>query len=217
MNHGSSTYLLSSFLSIYCIYLWQNRGKSQLIHFKQNTWHCTKMTIIVEEVGLKIFPDGDNLLLIYILWERCLIIHYWFYWVKSQRKKEILSSHRQPLFIQPPVSRTGRKEWTDLLKANWESKSEISETKHACCYHCLKLCMEESALPKLSNHLLKQTKRLNIHLQNIWQKCELAKCSQNSLCSAGTCEAETKVGSGDWVLINSLKRKHCHSPKWDRP
>src|SRR4029434_4527630 len=31
------------------------------------------------------------------------------------------------------------------------------------------------------------------------------------------CEAETKVGSGDCVLINSLKRKHCHSPKWDRP
>src|SRR4029434_118826 len=42
--------------------------------------------------------------------------------------------------------------------------------------------MEESTLPELSNHLLKQTKRLNIHLQNIWQKCELAKCSQNSLC-----------------------------------
>ena len=121
------------------------------------------------------------LLLIYILWERCLIIHYWFYWVKSKRKKEILSSHRQSLFIQPPVSRTGRKEWTDLLKAIWESKSEISEIKHACCYHCLKWCMEESTLPKLSNHLLKQLKRLNIHLQNIWQKCELAKCSQNSL------------------------------------
>ena len=31
------------------------------------------------------------------------------------------------------------------------------------------------------------------------------------------CEAETKVGPGDWVLINSLKRKHCHLPKWDRP
>ena len=31
------------------------------------------------------------------------------------------------------------------------------------------------------------------------------------------CEAEFKVGPGDWVLINSLKRKHCHSPKWDRP
>src|SRR4029434_3776427 len=77
--------------------------------------------------------------------------------------------------------------------------------------------MEESTLPKLSNHLLKQIKRLNIHLQNIWQKCELAKCSQNSLCSAGTCEAEIKVGPGDWVLINSLERKHCHSPKWDRP
>src|SRR4029434_3425084 len=76
--------------------------------------------------------------------------------------------------------------------------------------------MEESTLPKLSNHLLKQTKRLNIHLQNIWQKCELAKCSQNSLRYAGTCEAETKVGSGAWVLINSLKRKHCHLPKWDR-
>ena len=128
MNHGSSTYLLSSFLSIYCIYLWQNRGKSQLIHFKQNTWHCTKMTIIVEEVGLKIFPDGDNLLLIYILWERCLIIHYWFYWVKSK-----------------------------LYKANWESKSEISEIKHAYCHHCLKWCMEESTLPQHSNHLLKQT------------------------------------------------------------
>src|SRR4029434_6289870 len=77
--------------------------------------------------------------------------------------------------------------------------------------------MEESTLPQHSNHLLKQLKRLNIHLQNIWQKCELAKCSQNSLCSARTCEAETKVGSGYWVLINSLKRKHCHLPKWDRP
>src|SRR4029434_10009774 len=60
-------------------------------------------------------------------------------------------------------------------------------------------------------------KRLNIHLQNIWQKCELAKYSQNSLCSAGTCEAETKVVPGDWVLINSLQRNHCHLPKWDRP
>src|SRR4029434_122345 len=76
--------------------------------------------------------------------------------------------------------------------------------------------MEEPTLPQLSKHLLKQINRLNIHLQNIWQKCELAKCSQNSLCSAGTCEAETKVGSGDWVLIKSLKRKHWHSPKWDR-
>src|SRR4029434_3500500 len=31
------------------------------------------------------------------------------------------------------------------------------------------------------------------------------------------CEAETKVGPRDCVLINSLKRKHYHSPKWDRP
>ena len=92
----------------------------------------------------------------------------------NERKKY----RRQSLFIQPPVSRTGRKEWTNLLKASWESKSEI---KHACCYHCLKWCMEEPTLPQHSNHLLKQTKRLNIHLKNIWQKCELAKCSQNSL------------------------------------
>src|SRR4029434_161032 len=77
--------------------------------------------------------------------------------------------------------------------------------------------MEESTLPKLSNYLLKQTERLNIHLQNLWQKCELAKCSQNSLCSAGTCKAATKGGPGDWVLINSLEIKLCHSPKWDRP
>src|SRR4029434_6031717 len=31
------------------------------------------------------------------------------------------------------------------------------------------------------------------------------------------CEAEFKVGPGDCVLINNLKRNHCHLPRWEGP